>query len=95
MLFQIRQNISVDYITPLPICEQNNLKYNYIAVVVCRFMKIKYFIPTTGLTATELADAFVARIYAFHEAPDTIISDEKHSLFPNSAESCSPDFRLL
>jgi hypothetical protein len=36
---------------------------------------MKHFIPTTGLTAAELADAFVAQIYAFREAPDTIISD--------------------
>jgi hypothetical protein len=75
VLFQAWQNISVDYITPLPICERNGLKYHYVAVVVCRFTKMKYFIPITGLTAAELADAFVARIYAFHEAPDTIISD--------------------
>jgi hypothetical protein len=75
VLFQAWQNISVDYITPLSICERNGLKYHHVAVVVCRFMKMKHFIPTTGLTAAELADAFVARIYAFHEAPDTIIFD--------------------
>jgi hypothetical protein len=75
VLFQIWQDISVDYITLLPICERNSLKYHYIAVVVCRFTKIKHFIPTTGLTAAELADAFVARIYALHEALDTIIFD--------------------
>jgi hypothetical protein len=75
VLFQAWQNISVDYITPLPICERNSLKYHYIAIVVCRFTKIRHFIPITGLTAAELADAFVARIYALHEAPNTIISD--------------------
>jgi hypothetical protein len=73
--FQAWQNISVDYITPLPIYERNGLKYHHVAVVVCRFTKMRHFIPTTGLTAAELADAFVARIYAFHGAPDTIISD--------------------
>jgi hypothetical protein len=36
---------------------------------------MRYFIPITDLTAAELADAFVARIYALHGAPDTIISD--------------------
>jgi hypothetical protein len=75
--FQAWQNISVNYITPLPIYERNDLKYHYVAIVVCRFTKMKHFIPTTGLTAAELADAFVAQIYALHEAPDTIISDRK------------------
>jgi hypothetical protein len=71
--FQAWQNISVDYITPLSIYKRNSLKYYYIAVVVCRFTKIKYFIPITGLIVAELADAFVARIYAFYEALNTII----------------------
>jgi hypothetical protein len=75
VLFQIWQDISVDYITPLPIYERNDLKYYYVAIVVCCFTKMKHFIPITNLTAAELADAFVARIYALHEAPDTIISD--------------------
>jgi hypothetical protein len=75
--FQIWQNISVNYITPLSIYKQNDLKYHYVAVIICRFTKIRHFIPITGLTAAELADAFVARIYAFHEAPDTIISNRK------------------
>jgi transposase InsO family protein len=38
---------------------------------------MKHFMPTTSLTAAELADAFVARIYALHEASDTIIFDRK------------------
>jgi hypothetical protein len=73
--FQAWQNISINYITPLPIYERNGLKYYYVAVIICRFTKIKHFIPTIGLTAAELADAFVARIYVFYEAPNTIISD--------------------
>jgi hypothetical protein len=73
--FQAWQDISVDYITPLPICERNGLKYHYVAVVVCRFTKMRHFILIIGLIVAELADAFVARIYAFHGAPDTIIFD--------------------
>jgi hypothetical protein len=75
MLFQTWQNISVNYITLLPIYKRNNLKYHYIAVIVCCFTKMKHFILITGLTAAELADVFVARIYAFYGAPDTIIFD--------------------
>jgi hypothetical protein len=77
VLFQAWQNILVDYITPLPICERNGLKYHHIAVVVCRLTKMRHFIPTTGLTAAELANAFVARIYALYEALNTIIFDRK------------------
>jgi hypothetical protein len=75
VFFQVWQNISVDYITPLPIYKRNDLKYHHIAVVVCRFTKMRHFIPTTGLTAAELANAFVARIYAFYKALDTIMFD--------------------
>jgi hypothetical protein len=77
MLFQAWQNLSVNYITPLPIYERNDLKYHYVAVIICRFTKIRYFFLITGLTAAELANAFVTRIYAFHEAPNTIIFNRK------------------
>jgi transposase InsO family protein len=59
----------------LPICERNGEKYNHIAVVICRFTKMRHFIPTKGLTAAELANAFVRRVYSLHDAPKTIISD--------------------
>jgi transposase InsO family protein len=36
---------------------------------------MKHFISTTGLITAELANVFVARIYAFHGAPNTIIFD--------------------
>jgi hypothetical protein len=75
MLFQAWQNISVNYITPLPIYKRNDLKYYHVAIMVCYFTKIKHFIPITNLTAAELANAFVARIYAFHGTLDTIIFD--------------------
>jgi hypothetical protein len=73
VLVQAWQDISVNYITLLSICKRNNLKYYYIAIVICCFTKIKHFILITGLTAAELSDAFVARIYAFYKASNTII----------------------
>jgi transposase InsO family protein len=73
--FQTWKNISVNYITPLPIYERNDLKYHYVAIIICHFTKMKHFIPITSLTAAELANAFIARIYAFYKASDTIISD--------------------
>jgi hypothetical protein len=75
MLFQAWQNISVDYITLLPIYERNDLKYHHVAIMVCRFTKMRHFILIIGLTTAELVNAFVARIYAFYEALNTIISD--------------------
>jgi hypothetical protein len=66
VLFQAWQDISVDYITLLLICKRNSLKYYYITIMVCRFTKMRHFISITSLIAAELADAFMARIYAFH-----------------------------
>ena len=73
--FRAWSDISVDYITPLPKCERNGQVYSHILVVVCRLTKMRHFIATTGLTAEELATAFIHRIYALHGAPDNVISD--------------------
>jgi hypothetical protein len=73
--FQAWQNILVNYVTFLPVCEKNNKKYNYIIVVVCRFTKMRHFIPTKGPTVAKLVDAFIKRVYSLHDAPKTIISD--------------------
>lgn len=73
--FRAWSDISVDYITPLPECDHNGRKFKHIAVVVCRLTKMRHLIPTVGLTAEELADAFVERVYALHGTPDNIVSD--------------------
>ena len=36
---------------------------------------MRHFVPTIGLTAQELAAAFVNRVYSLHGCPDTIVSD--------------------
>jgi RNase H-like domain found in reverse transcriptase/Reverse transcriptase (RNA-dependent DNA polymerase)/Integrase zinc binding domain len=73
--FRAWSDISVDYITPLPVCERDSRRYKHILVVVCRLTKMRHFIPVTGLSAEELADIFINRIYCLHGAPDNIISD--------------------
>jgi hypothetical protein len=73
--FQAWQNKSINYIIPLPTCERNNEKYNHITVIICRFIKIRHFILTKGLTAAELANAFIKRVSSLHDVPETIISD--------------------
>ena len=73
--FRAWSDISVDYITPLPVCTQNGEQYKHILVVVCRLTKMRHFIPVTSISAENLATAFVGRIYALHGAPDNIVSD--------------------
>jgi hypothetical protein len=73
--FQPWEDISVDYITPLPPSNRHGRTFNHIAVVVDRLTKMRHFIPTVGLSAEELADAFVSRVYCLHGTPRTIVSD--------------------
>jgi hypothetical protein len=68
-------DISVDYITPLPESNWYGRSYKHLLIVVCRLTKMRHLIPVTGLTAAELADAFVARVYCLHGCPDNIVSD--------------------
>jgi hypothetical protein len=68
-------DISVDYITPLPESNWYGRSYKHLLIVVCRLTKMRHLIPVSGLTAAELADAFVARVYCLHGCPDNIVSD--------------------
>jgi len=69
------KDISVDYITPLPVCEYRGRKYQHIAVVVDRLTKGRHFIATETLEAEELADRMIDKVYSLHGCPDTVISD--------------------
>jgi hypothetical protein len=73
--FRAWSDLSIDYITPLPVCERDGRQYKHILVVVCRLTKMRHFIPVTGLSAEELADVFINRIYCLHGLPDNIVSD--------------------
>ena len=65
-------HISANFITKLPLVQG----YDSILVVVDRFTKIAYFIPTTEKTSTEgLAQLFRNNIWKLHRLPDSIISD--------------------
>jgi len=64
--------ISADFITKLPLAQ----RYNTILVVVDRFTKMGYFIPTTEKTSTEgLAYLFRDNVWKLHGLLDSIISD--------------------
>ena len=65
-------HISADFITKLPLAQG----YNAILVVVDRFTKIGYFIPTTKRTSAEgLARLFKDNVWKLHGLSDSIISD--------------------
>jgi Integrase zinc binding domain len=73
--FQPWSNISVDYITGLPACEQGGQVYRHILVVVDRLTKMWHFIPCVTLEAEELAERFITAIYSLHGLPENIVSD--------------------
>jgi hypothetical protein len=75
ILYKAWSDISVDYITSLPESEWYRRSYKHLLIVVCRLNKMRQLIPVTGLTATELADVFVAWVYYLHRCSDNIVSD--------------------
>jgi len=65
-------HISADFITKLLLVQG----YDSILVVVDRFTKMAYFIPTTERMSTEgLAQLFRDNVWKLHRLPDSIISD--------------------
>ena len=65
-------HISADFITKLPLAQG----YNAILVVVDRFTKMVYFVPTIERTSIEeLAQLFRDNIWKLHGLPNSIISD--------------------
>lgn len=72
------RHISVDFIGPIITSKQGN---NGIMNVVDRLTKEKHSIPCKmTMTAEELAQLFVQRVWCLHGLPDSIISD-RGSLF--------------
>ena len=67
-------HISADFITKLPLAQE----YNSILVIVDRFTKMAYFIPTTERMSVEgLAWLFRDNVWKLHGLPDNIISDRE------------------
>jgi len=73
--FRAWSDISINYITPLPVCKRDNRWYRHILVVVCQLTKMRHFIPVTRLSAEELADVFINRIYYLYRIPNNIVLD--------------------
>ena len=65
-------SISMDFIVKLP----QSKNFDSIFVVVCRLTKQAHFIPCKeSISAAELAEIFIDKIFRYHGLPDEIISD--------------------
>ncbi|RYO77870.1 hypothetical protein DL764_010172 [Monosporascus ibericus] len=73
--FRPWNDVSVDYVGPLPPCERFGHTYEYVLVVVDRLTKMRHFAPVTDMSAKTLANAFISDVYRLHGTPATIISD--------------------
>ena len=69
------QDISIDFISPLPICLRYGRSYQHIMVVVDRLSKKKKFIPLDALEVETVVQAFIEWIWREEGYPFSIISD--------------------
>ena len=69
------QDIAVDFITPLPICERFGRKYQHIMVVVDRLSKKRRFAPLDSLEVEAVVQAFIEWVWREEGYPSTIVSD--------------------
>jgi hypothetical protein len=85
------QEVSLDFITQLPVSRNKFEEYDAILVVVDRYTKMAKFIPTNGeLTAPEFAALFHKHIELSYGAPRGIVSDRDTRITAKFwAEVCS------
>ena len=69
------QDISVDFITPLPQCKRYGRTYENIMVVVDRLSKKKKFIPLDSLEVDAVVQAFIEWVWREEGYPSSILSD--------------------
>lgn len=69
------QDISVDYVGPLPPSTFMGMTYRYILVFVDRLTKMRHFLPTQTMEPAEAANSFFCSVYRLHGLPVTIVSD--------------------
>ena len=69
------QEITVDFITTLPICLRYNRRYYSIIVVVDRLSKKRKFIPLDLLDIEAVVQAFVEWVWREEGYPYSIVSD--------------------
>jgi transposase InsO family protein len=72
------KDISMDFVSGLPLCKRHGVDYDTILVVVDRLSKQSHFIPCSsnqGTTATEVAKIYVREVWRLHGLPRSIVSD--------------------
>jgi transposase InsO family protein len=70
------QELTMDFITGLPLSRRNGVVYDAILVIVDRYTKMARYIPTQKTaTSTDLADLFIHEIVRFFGLPHGIVSD--------------------
>ena len=68
--------VSMDFITDLPVCRQGNDEYDSILVVVDRYTKMAKYLPTRKtIDAPALASLLFDRVVTQYGIPDGIVSD--------------------
>ena len=78
------QDITVDFITGLPISEVNSKKYDAIIVIVDCFTKMAYYILIiTTLKVPELVEVYFREIRRLYSIPRSIILD-RGSIFTSN-----------
>ena len=68
-------DISVDFITPLPVCHRYGCDYRHIMVVVDRLSKKKKFIGLASLEVEDVVQAFLHYVWREEGYPRSVVSD--------------------
>lgn len=68
-------DISIDFITHLPLCQRYGRSYEHIMVVVDRLSKKKKFIPLDSLEVDAVVQAFIEWVWREEGYPFSVISD--------------------
>jgi hypothetical protein len=78
------KEITMDFITGLPVWKNNGVEYDSILVVVDRFTKMARYLATTKtIDSAGLADIIVEQVIRFFGIPDGIVTD-RGSVFTSS-----------
>jgi transposase InsO family protein len=70
------QELTMDFVTGLPVSRRNGVVYDAILVIVDRYTKMARYIPCQKTTtAIDLADLFIHEVVRFFGLPSGIVSD--------------------
>ena len=69
------QDISMDYVGPLPPSTFMGTTYRYVLVFADRLSKMRHLEPTQTMEVEEAANVFFRSVYRLHGLPTTAVSD--------------------